>query len=261
MKPTRHGYSTFLLIAFPLAFVGCAEKTQSFSALVAAERAYEARDYEAAVRQSTQYAADAPDAASRARAMFVRGISNAKAGRRAQGYADLNEAERIATDRDLQWRIFSAQAIMSFEDRNWSVAARKYEAALQTMPERPPRDTQLFRLGQCYERTSRWSDAQNCYRRLLNEFPQSKHRDEAARRVAANARFFSVQCGAFGQRSNAERLAADLRSKGFDTFVQTESSGGRALHVVLAGRFQQHEQAEQTLARVKGYVSNAILWP
>jgi cell division septation protein DedD len=55
----------------------------------------------------------------------------------------------------------------------------------------------------------------------------------AARPAAGGA--FVVQVGTFGQKDNAERLAATLKGRGFAAVVSASSSGGRTLYRVRVG--------------------------
>ena len=60
-----------------------------------------------------------------------------------------------------------------------------------------------------------------------------------------------VQLGVFSVRANAERLAGELRTKGFYTFVSENGGGGRPLWRVRAGPVAEHAAAEQLSAKLR----------
>ncbi len=56
---------------------------------------------------------------------------------------------------------------------------------------------------------------------------------------------FSIQCGAFREQSQADRLHADLRKKyGLDSWIEPISVRGEKLYRVKVGHFETHEQAQ-----------------
>lgn len=69
-----------------------------------------------------------------------------------------------------------------------------------------------------------------------------------------------VQLGSFGNRDNADRLAAELRDKRFQSFVTRHESGGRVLHRVRVGPAGTREEADALLARLaaEGYSGQAV---
>ncbi len=63
---------------------------------------------------------------------------------------------------------------------------------------------------------------------------------------------FALQLGAFAQGDNAERLRAELATKGIDARVAPISISGRVLHRVLAGNYPDAETAQREGARMLG---------
>jgi len=55
---------------------------------------------------------------------------------------------------------------------------------------------------------------------------------------------FELQCGAFGSDQNANILAGQIRSLGYETSITKKQLAGRTLHVVMAGKFFAREQAD-----------------
>jgi cell division septation protein DedD len=60
-----------------------------------------------------------------------------------------------------------------------------------------------------------------------------------------------VQLGVFAKHANANRLAQELKEKGFHTLVSESSSRGRTLWRVRAGPFAERAAAEQLSARLR----------
>ena len=68
---------------------------------------------------------------------------------------------------------------------------------------------------------------------------------------AAPAGRFAVQVGAFGESASAERLAVQLRGKGFDVYVSPGVAAGQARWRVRVGPSPTRDEAERAAARLK----------
>ena len=62
---------------------------------------------------------------------------------------------------------------------------------------------------------------------------------------------YKVIAGSFKSRENADERVAFLRSKGIESFVDTESISGAIMYRVQAGAFSSRENAEKRLEEVK----------
>ena len=77
---------------------------------------------------------------------------------------------------------------------------------------------------------------------------------EAASAAAPNVSatgMWAVQLGSFGNKENAERLAAELRKQGFAAFLSNVTTAGGELHRVRVGPQKDRESAEQMAARLR----------
>lgn len=229
--------------------------------LVAGEQSYRAKQYDSTVERLSSFLNAVQVGPEAARARYVRGMALAMLGRRPAAYSDLERAARQSADADIAWRANAVLGVMRFEDENWVAAAAALTAATSHMPQQAPLDALLYRLGLCYERTGRWAAAPATYRRILSEQPNGAYSGLANRRLQLNADHFAVQCGVFSQPPTADRLAADLQQKGLPAYVQREVRNGQTCRVVLVGRYATYPEAISGLARVRGYVSDAVLWP
>ncbi len=249
----------FLVLALLVGCNGLNEPQRT--CLADGERAYAQRQYRTAIDRLTVFLNRAGNRPEAARALYVRGMSQALAGGRPQAYSDLEQAVRQGADPQVAWRASAVLGILHFEDEHWAAAAQALAYAVSKMPAAPPMDALLFRLGLCYERTGRWSEALAPYRRILSAFPQAAYAARADRRVQLRADHFSIQAGVFSQQAGAEGVAEDLRRGNLPASVQRESRGGQYYYVVLVGRYNSYEQAKSALAQVLGYVPSAVLWP
>lgn len=241
---------------------GCNALTDRQRMLLAGgEQAYRDKQYEAAAQQLSTFLDEVRNRPEVARALYVRGMARALAGKRAWAQADLERAARETTDPQLLWQPAAALGTLHFEDENWDAAARAFSQAIERMPPAPPQDALLFRVGLCCERTGRWSAASTPYRRIVAQFPSGVYAEAAQRRLQINADHFAVQCGVFASMENANQLVGQLRKQNLRTYVQPEQRKGAACYVVLEGRYGSFREANQGLARVRGYVPQAVLWP
>lgn len=246
---------------------GCAERiTPAQRALLdEARSAYERQQYAVAVQRLDTFLSQVKGQPETVQAFYLRGMSHARSGMRAQAYADLRSAVALGVDADAVWRSYVVLGTLAFEDSDWEQAAQYLRAAADRMPDRPPKDTVLARLGMCFERTGRWLEARNPYRQIVERFGSGPHGDWARRRLQLNADHFAVQCGVFSQAANAETLRLNLERKGLPAFVRVEPRERASMHVVLVGRYARYEEAQRQLetvrARAGDLVPNPVLWP
>jgi tetratricopeptide (TPR) repeat protein len=188
-------------------------------------------------------------------------MSYARSDQRAAARSDLVRCIENAEDQDIQWRAYTVLGTLDFEDRQWARAARSYAAAARTAPKKPPTGILLYRLGLCLERCGRWKAAREPYERIVSEFPTGGAGHDARRRLQINADYFAVQCGVFASLKNAQNLVTDLERQGLRARIRREPRNDVLMHVVLVGQYTDYDQALHELARIKGYIPNAVLWP
>ena len=244
------------------ALSGCAglnERQQAW--LTEGEEAYRAKRYNVAVERLSLLIDEVKDRPTAARARYVRGMTYSLAGQRALAYADLEQAARDAKDPDVAWRADAVLGVLCFEDEKWAAAAAALARAADKMPSAPPLDALLYRLGLCQERMGHWAEAQIAYRRIVSSFPGGAYAQNASRRLELNAEHFAIQCGVFSQPRIADSRVAELRQRGLAAYVRPETRQGPGYYVVLVGRYDSYTDAKLALAKVRGYVPSAVLWP
>jgi tetratricopeptide (TPR) repeat protein len=262
MLPLRASLCRLGFASLALLSMGCAGQVthQQLSLLNEGESAYSRRDYALAVDKLTRFLGEVKSAPETARARYVRGLSHAQSGRRADAYRDLLSAVTSEGDQETMWRAQLTLGTMNFEDRNWQRALGHLKAAEYRMPNGPPRDTALWWMGLCYERVGQWPLAREQFEELSRMYASSSYAAPARRRLALNATSFSIQCGAFAAEKNASQLASRITQGGVAArVVRDPASSGRFL--VLAGAYRTYQEAEDQLGRLRGFAPDAVIWP
>ncbi len=247
-----------------LLLTGCANRLteQQQMWLARGQERYERKDYVRAIDPLNRFLSEVNEGPEFAQALYIRGMSNAQAGRRPQAYSDLRRCATTPTETDITWRAYIVLGTLHFEDEQWSQAAQSLQAAARRMPADPPKDFVLFRIGLCQERIGQWGATSRFYAEITRTFTSGPYVKAAQRRLQLNANHFAVQCGAFRERVNAENLQTDLNRKGLDAYIREETRGRTAMYIVLAGRYADYDDARGQLALVKKhFVSDALLWP
>ncbi len=72
---------------------------------------------------------------------------------------------------------------------------------------------------------------------------------------------FAVQVGSFSARNSADRLAADLRRRGFQAFVSQARSGGKPMFRVRVGPVADRAAAQALAARLKSAGQSGAVVP
>jgi len=197
-----------------------------------------------------------------AQALYLRGSSYARLGRRAQALVDLRRCVDLDLDADATWRALVVMGTLHFEDGRWEEAQRVLGQAAERMPSGPAMQVVLYRRAVSLERSGRWPEARRAFQVLVDRFPGAGQLvDAARRRLELNASGYAIQCGVFAQPQNADNLMAELRRKGWETRIRRETREGRTLHVVLVGHYPTYEEALQQLELVRKIQPQAVLWP
>ena len=81
--------------------------------------------------------------------------------------------------------------------------------------------------------------------------PEPREAAPIRRATSSATGMYAVQLGSFSSAENANRLAADLRQKGFAAFLSKTESGGEELHRVRIGPQKDRPAAEAMAARLE----------
>ena len=264
MNSRYHISILFALTAILATVSGCATglTDQQRVWLDHGERCYERQAFGQAVDTLNRFLNEVREGPEYARALYLRGLSNAQQGRRDLAYDDMRRCTQVKAETDVIWRAYVVLGTLHFEDRQWARASQNLRAAAERMPQVNPKDIVLYRLGLCYERSSDWQAAQSAFADLARQFPQGPFADAARRRLDIRAQHFAVQVGAFRTQEFAITRRDELRSQGLSAYLRSEQRGHLPMHVLLVGRFVSYDDALSYLEMVKkNFVADAVIWP
>lgn len=253
--------------ALLLLAAGCGPqlKPQQRALLNEARAAYDQQRYPVAISKLDAFLGEVKDHPAAGDAYYLRGLSQARSGQRAQAYADLRSCVTVSDDGQTIWRAYMLLGTMYFEDERWDDGLQALRAAAERMPDRAPRDTVLARLAMCFERTGRWIEARERYAQIAQRYPSGPYGDWARRRQQLKPDHFAVQCGAFSQPRNADTLVAGLKARGFAAFARSEPRERGTMQVVLVGPYAGYDEARRALESVRGRASDLVrdpvIWP
>ena len=189
---------------------------------------------------------------------YLRGLTKYRSGDRRGAQADLNEAIGRTEQKDIRVGARLALGDLAYEDDEMALAENAYRQALADIePGQEPADHVYYRLGCILQRQGRWRDASGQFRRLRHHFVDSELAKRAGRRVNGDA--WTVQMGAFGAKSRADAVAAELRGKRLQAFSRPIADGSTLLFVVQVGLYSTYEQAVAALRGIQKTQSDAFV--
>lgn len=109
-----------------------------------------------------------------------------------------------------------------------------------------------LRLGKVQRRMGVWQGAKETLESVAARWPETPEGAQAREFLAGGDFYFTVQVGAFVSRSNALKLAAELKRRGYDAEVGETAMQGRIFHRVRVGRFLTKQEAEEMARRLQG---------
>ncbi|MEA1972920.1 MAG: SPOR domain-containing protein [Candidatus Cloacimonadota bacterium] len=155
------------------------------------------------------------------------------------------------------------------------IEQKKYDEALEILAEFKNSDyieyqiaALLFKTGYCYEKTGKIEEAQNYYKKVINQFTYTKHSNDSKYRlqklknisndneIVSNDQVddkddgikIYLQAGAFMSKKNAQRRVTQVKKLSFDSHIFEEK--GR--YKVAIGPFNRIEE----LQKAKKYLEN-----
>ncbi|MBN1844571.1 MAG: tetratricopeptide repeat protein [Sedimentisphaerales bacterium] len=262
MRPTaRLCFCVLLLAAGVLA--GCAPSAsrQGKAQLSLARQQYEDQKLTLAVHTLTEFLRRESRSREAAEALYLRGLCYRD---REPPKYDLAEQDfQAALDKkpDASVRAWAhvALAHIAYETRPASPdqAVQHYQAALGDLPDEPPKDAVLFRLGSALQRQGQWQQADVVLSRCFDSFKDSQYAGYARR--AFGARIWRIQFGAFSQMDRAHQLIEELRPEGWTADWHPRRENGQMLYIVRAGRYPTYAEAQADYARARQAHPEALL--
>ncbi len=145
-----------------------------------------------------------------------------------------------------------------FLEGNFEEALKRYRKVLLEYPKSAALNLVMFRLGQCYQKKGDFKQAKYYFRRLQANYPLSFEAKEASE-LLKRGLYFTIQVGAFKEKSNALALEKELLRKGYKSYKPyiEEVPDKEKFYRVRAGKFNSKLEAEslQEELRNDGYTA------
>ncbi len=241
-------------MALALATGGCDSPPKTD--LSAAVGAYERGRYRTALEKA-EGIADKADGEAADQARYLAGVSAVRLGKRRRAVRLLRPVAD-GGGRELQGRAHAAIGLL-YKDRKAYRKARKHLDRATDLLSGEEHARAAFHLGVVEQRLGQWDRAGRHLRRAASRSSDKGLRQRAKKRVSATA--FTLQVGAFSERTNARERAEELRSVARDKklgsprIVKGRSDDGGPLYRVQTGRFDDYRSARKARRRLDASAS------
>jgi N-acetylmuramoyl-L-alanine amidase len=101
-----------------------------------------------------------------------------------------------------------------------------------------------YRIGRLQRKFGRWEESKTALQQAAST-GGTLGTGQASEILSKEEFYFSAQVGAFSTASNADKLAAELRNRGYEAFVVKATSDGKMLNKVRVGKFSKKAEAEE----------------
>lgn len=229
--------------------------------LADAENAYRQGNYPAALSTLNTLLSQYPEYPEAADAYYLRSLCYAKQSNKQKAVEDAQHSIRLCKQDDLKARAHATAATLLWESGKTGAAILHYTEALKGLPETPPTDLVRFRYGMCLQREGQWRQARGQFTTISQKYPGSELAEHARRMNEWPVDGFRIQCGAFREQAEANRLAEKLGKAGLSARVESRERSGETLQMVYVGQYSRYDQAQQALRAVQRQVSDAAIVP
>jgi len=191
-------------------------------------------------------------------AYYLRGLAKYHSGDLAGAKADLQAALDRTGKKEVAGKAALALGDLAWDADDMPAASDKYATAIVNInSSAPPADHAAYRLGCALQRLGRWQEADVQFSRVAELFAGGELASRAGRRM--HCRAWTIQAGAFDNKSRAEAAARELVSRNLPASVQPTMGEGKLLFVVQVGRYSNHEQAAAALPSISQYQPDAFV--
>jgi len=245
-----------------LTVIGCNGplSPQAKELLLSAYRNYEAGNNAAVISLLDEFLADRSSTSRADEGYYLRGMAKYRSSDRSGAADDLNAALERTANSQLRAKARIALGDMAYDAGDMALAENMYRQALTDIPKgKKPADHARFRLGCVLQRQGRWADADLQFDRVIYLFRGSDIAQQAARRTHSVA--WTIQAGAYRNKSLAESEAAKLSSKDLPAEVEVVLLEGEPAFIVQLGRFPTYEQAMASLPTARKIRAGAFVAP
>jgi len=241
---------------------GCGEPTpDAIKQISSAETDYRNQNYAAAEQKLTGYLKKYPDSEKSAQAYYLRSLCHTRRSNRVMAEADARQAIKLSTDGQLCGNAHATLATLLFESNRTHEALPHFKKALASLPDKPPADVLRFRYATALQREGDWPEAKRQFTEVSRRYPGSDLTGHARRALEWPHDAFSIQCGAYRDKSGAAALERKLKASGLKARQESRSRSGVVLHTVFVDRFNRYATAREALPRVQRVVPGAHIVP
>jgi len=249
------------MIAIIAVAVGCGPNQLELRQVMKAETDYRNQNYDAAHEKLDKFLRRYPNDNASAEAYCLRALCRVQMSKKHLAENDARQCVKLASDRDLRANAHATLATLLYEAGKTNEAIEHYDAALKTLPEKPPADLLHYRYGLCLQRSGRWQDARLQFASVYQRYPTSEVAAHAKRFYEWPHNAYSIQAGAFRDSGSASELNQRLKRSALPSRVERTTRQGERLYNVYVGKYPQYDTAERMLATVRRVVADAFVVP
>jgi tetratricopeptide (TPR) repeat protein len=237
--------------------VGCAPQSgvlQTSALYEEGMRQFLAGRYGQAATRLGRAATESTDAQLRARASLLEGRSYLALGQFSQAEVAFRRGLTVGfLPKEVEGGLEFGLADSLFGQERYREAAERYQHVLRYFSDFIMADEAGFKMAVACQRAGLWEEARQQFAFVAGRFPQSPRAEAARRYQQAGLQGFTVQCGAFSSADSAQRLAANLRQRGFSPrLVAATAADGRSFTAVQVGSFRTWAEAVRLRTRLQG---------
>ncbi len=231
----------------------------------AARAAVQARQFDAAVADADDYLRGQPHGTRAAEALYYKGFADQErsvAGE-AERRRDLYEARAAylaALNQHpnplLEGYVRSGLSTVALNQDDFPTAIEQAAAAMPLVDSADTRASLLFNRGLAEQRLSRFTDADQTFRQVEQQYPGTPVAVAARQRVGQ--REFFVQLATFASPADADRATGSLRANGSVVTRRSDAAGRTVLDV---GPFSTYPAARQQRDAVGDAFPTAVVVP
>jgi hypothetical protein len=135
--------------------------------------------------------------------------------------------------------------------REFSRAAERYSQLLADGGRNGDSAELMYKLGLARQQEGRWSDADQLFDRLRQNYGQSPFAQRAAEQRGI-PHFFSLQIAAYDDRDTAEKKRVQIEGKGHAAIIVPSTRGSTPIYCVRVGSFASRGKALDWKTQVRG---------
>ena len=250
---------TIAIICFTIlaviTFSGCNSpiNPQDQASLDLARKQVQTKKFSSAIRNLDEFLGNHPSGSNSGEAYYLRGLCHRQIVPANEQLAEQDFQNALKDKKDRVIRPLAQVGLGHIYFENHPLQPEKavefYRDAISDLPNAPPKDAALYRLGVSLQKMGQWQDADLYLSQCIDKFPDSTFAKYARDRFGA--RIWSFQFGAFADLNRARNLVKQLQASGWPAIWQTRRKNSSLLYVVRSGRYFNYNQANTMLPSAK----------